>query len=301
MIRRILALSIFAIMASFAPGLLADTVILRSGASHTGTYTAPYGGMIHFTGTHGVKYIFPVRDVQTIVFTSANDTITLRNGHSYTGTLTGGTTVQFSGSEGIQYQFPFADIASLVLSQSSAPVQKLPAEVKQIPSGTEIMVRTEENIDSKNAAPGQTFRADIRQNVLDSAGAVAIPAGSLAALQIKDLSNGGMLHSSKLALDIASVTVNGKTYSTLTADDYVKGGEAVGANKRTAGFIGGGAALGTLVGGIFGGGKGALIGALSGAGAGGATQVLTRGKQITVPAETVMVFYLDKTLVLRPR
>ena len=42
-----------------------------------------------------------------------------------------------------------------------------------------------------------------------------------------------------------------------------------------------------------------------GAGAGGAggllTQIFTRGKSVKVPAESVMTFRLDRTLVLRPK
>ena len=302
MLRRLSLLSLFAVLLAAAPAWLhADTVILRSGASHTGTFAAPAGGMISFTGMHGVQYQFPVRDVQTIVFTSASDTLTLRSGHSYTGHLSGISAIQFSDAAGIQYQFPLSDITSLVLSQAAPQMQQLPPAMKQISAGTQITVRTAEAIDSKHAAPGQTFRGEVRVPVLDVNGNVAIPQGSPVELQITADSGGGVTHASDLALAIAGVSVHGTMYDVVSSDVYEQGKEGMGANKRTAGFVGGGAALGTLMGAIFGGGKGALIGALSGAGAGGATQVLTRGKHITVPAETVMVFYLDKTLVLRPR
>ena len=74
----------------------------------------------------------------------------------------------------------------------------------------------------------------------------------------------------------------------------------VGTNRRTAEFLGGGSALGALLGGVFGGGKGAGIGALAGAGSGFATQVFTRGKEVRIPAESVLRFRLVKALVLRP-
>lgn len=57
--------------------------------------------------------------------------------------------------------------------------------------------------------------------------------------------------------------------------------------------------FGALMGAIFGGGKGAGIGAAAGAGAGLFTQILTRGKQVKVPAETVMHFRLYRNLVLK--
>jgi hypothetical protein len=73
-----------------------------------------------------------------------------------------------------------------------------------------------------------------------------------------------------------------------------------GANRRTAELLGGGSALGALMGGIFGGGKGAGIGALAGAGGGFVTQAFTRGKEVRVPAESVLRFELIKTLILQP-
>jgi hypothetical protein len=302
MIRRLSFLFMFAMLLVFAPVCLhADTVILRSGASHTGTFAAPANGKISFTGLHGVQYQFPVRDVQTIVFTASSDTLTLRSGHSFTGHLTGLTSVSFSDAEGIQYQFPLSDVTSLVLSQAAPQVQNLPARMKQISAGTEITVRSVETIDSKHAAPGQVFRAEVRVPVLDANGNIAIPQGSPAELQITTDSGGGVAHASDLALAIAGVTVNGTTYDVVSSDVYEKGGEGIGANKRTAGFVGGGAALGTLMGALFGGGKGALIGGLAGTGAGAATQVMTRGKAIIIPAETVLTFRLEQPLVLRPR
>jgi len=53
-----------------------------------------------------------------------------------------------------------------------------------------------------------------------------------------------------------------------------------------------------LLGAIAGGGKGAAIGAVAGAAAGGTTQVLTRGKEVKVPAESTLRFKLDKPLRL---
>jgi len=79
-----------------------------------------------------------------------------------------------------------------------------------------------------------------------------------------------------------------------TTDLQQKGKQGIGANKRTAVYTGGGAALGAIIGAIAGGGKGAAIGAGAGAGGGALTQVLTKGGAIKVPAETVLTFQLDK-------
>jgi outer membrane lipoprotein SlyB len=100
-------------------------------------------------------------------------------------------------------------------------------------------------------------------------------------------------------LDVESVTVDGRRYRVSTVDQELENRrEGVGANKRTGQFVGGGAALGAIIGAIAGGGKGAAIGAVAGAGAGAGTQIMTRGKEVHVPAETVLRFRLDRPLRL---
>ena len=168
-----------------------------------------------------------------------------------------------------------------------------------IPSGTELSVRTNELIDSKTASVGQTFSAVIAADVLDSSGAVTIPKGSDAQLVIRSTDGGGVTSASDLVLDVDSVTVSGTRYQISTGDLEQQGGQGVGANKRTAIMVGGGAALGTLIGAIVGGGKGAAIGAAVGAAGGVGTEVLTRGKEVRVPAETLLNFKLDQDLRLQ--
>jgi hypothetical protein len=92
------------------------------------------------------------------------------------------------------------------------------------------------------------------------------------------------------------VSINGRLYTIDTVDVTKKGKSGLGANKRTAEYTGGGAALGAIIGAIAGGGKGAAIGAGAGAGAGALTQVLTKGRSIKVPVESVLTFSLDKPL-----
>jgi hypothetical protein len=110
----------------------------------------------------------------------------------------------------------------------------------------------------------------------------------------------GKIRANDLALDMQSVTVGGRSYNVETAAVGQKGKDGVGANKRTAKFAGGGAALGAIIGAIAGGGKGAAIGAATGAGAGAGTQIFTRGS-VKVPAESVLTFQLQAPLQLEAR
>lgn len=98
-------------------------------------------------------------------------------------------------------------------------------------------------------------------------------------------------------LGLRSVTVNGVTH--LVVSQEVQQTSGLGRNRRTAEMVGGGAALGTLIGAATGGGKGAVIGGLVGAAAGAAAQVLTQGKEVKIPAETVLQFRLDEPIQLQ--
>jgi hypothetical protein len=168
-----------------------------------------------------------------------------------------------------------------------------------VPAGTEIAVLNNEAIDSKTAEVGQTFSADVAENVTDSSGDIVIPKGSEAELVMRKVSSGGAVSGSELTLDLQSVKVRGRRYTVSTQEIEEKGNSGLGANKRTAGMVGGGAVLGTLIGAIAGGGKGAAIGAAAGAATGAGVQVLTRGKAVHVPAETTLRFKLDQPLVLQ--
>ncbi len=180
---------------------------------------------------------------------------------------------------------------------AAPPPPVVTTKTYELPVGSEVSVRTNETIDSGAAAEGQTFDAQVTRDAKDASGDVVIPRGSRASVVIKSASKGGRFRgASDLVLDLKTVTIDGRQYTIDTADIGQKGKSGLGANKRTAEYTGGGAALGAIIGAIAGGGKGAAIGAGAGAGAGAAAQVLTKGGAIKVPAESVLTFKLDKPL-----
>ncbi len=168
-----------------------------------------------------------------------------------------------------------------------------------VPSGSEISVRTNEAVDSATARPNQKFSGTVQQAVTGSNGEVLVPQGSPAELVVRQVSSGGTTGSAEVALDLSAIDIGGHRYVVSTQDLQQTNEQGIGKNKRTGEMVGGGAALGTLLGAIAGGGKGAVIGAVAGAAAGGTAQVLTRGKEVKVPAETTLKFRLDKPLHLQ--
>jgi hypothetical protein len=176
-----------------------------------------------------------------------------------------------------------------------AGLTALSANAQQnLPSGTEIKVRTDSVIPAKPAADSR-YSASVSDDVKDSAGNVLIPRGSRARLVAIPSEDGKDVN-----LDLRSVTVNGKPYLLQAAGQSgssTPGG--LGANKRTGMYVGGGAAVGALLGALMGGGKGAAIGAVLGGGAGAGTQVLT-GKKGDLPAETQLSYKLATDAQLTP-
>jgi hypothetical protein len=162
-----------------------------------------------------------------------------------------------------------------------------------VPAGTIIRVRTNEGIDSSNAATGRVFTAVVAEDATDRQGRIVIPKGSPAELVVRGVNK------HQIALDLASVTAQGKRYLVASSSEVVEGTKkpGVGKNKRTAKFLGGGAAAGTVIGAIAGGGTGALVGGLVGGGAGAGAQSLTRKKSARVPSESLLSFRLQQPLV----
>lgn len=208
-----------------------------------------------------------------------------------------------SSSNRVLKLFPLAALAlTLACSQLQSqrtstpappgPVQAQTTEPNVIPAGTTFAVRTNQTIESDQA--GQSFSAEVVQDIQDQSGKVLVPKGSTADLVIVETSSGGAVGTRTVELAVKSVTANGKKYAITTAGTEQRGTEGLGRNRRTAEMVGGGALLGTLIGAVAGGGKGAAVGAAVGAAGGAAAQVLTRGDEVRVPAETILSFRLDE-------
>ncbi|MBC7926408.1 MAG: hypothetical protein H7039_12190 [Bryobacteraceae bacterium] len=167
----------------------------------------------------------------------------------------------------------------------------------EIPANTRLEVRTNEAISSKSP-DGRTYSAQIATDVVGSDGGMLLPKGSPVELVLMETRQGKGIRGSSVQLGMRSVTVQGSTY--LVLSEEVSRTSGIGANRRTAQMVGGGAALGTLIGAAAGGGKGAVLGGLAGAAAGALAQILTQSKELRIPAETVLTFQLDEPVRLQP-
>jgi hypothetical protein len=269
------------------------TVSLRDGTTYSGTVIRSSPSGITLAGDDKTTRAFDMKDVRSIDYgeppAPAPEPATAARGKS--GPASGARPARSARPEAASHTVPRYHPAEAVISTTTY----------ELPVGAEISVRADETIDSAKTAQGQTYAAEVYKDVLDANGAVVIPHGSNAQIVIRSASRAGKVGgSSGLVLDLQSVSVEGRRYLLDTADVAERGRQGIGKNKRTGEFVGGGAAIGAIIGALAGQGKGAAIGALSGAAAGGATQVITRGGSIKVPAETVLTFKLDKPLRVTP-
>jgi hypothetical protein len=266
-------------------------VYLKNGSSIPGAIVASSQTDMIVAGDDGIEHKIPLAQVKSVEYGEAVSPAPARQARQQEPAPR--RTVKEAAAPP-QPQAP-RQVAEPAAQPSAQPAAV--ARTYELPAGSEISVRMNEAIDSGTATEGQTFDAQVTRDTTDASGAVVIPRGSAARVVIKSASQGGRFRgASDLVLDVQSIVINGRTYSVQTADVTQQGKSGVGANKRTAKYAGGGAALGAIIGAIAGGGKGAAIGAGAGAGAGALTQVLTKGGAIKVPAESVLTFKLDKAL-----
>ena len=181
---------------------------------------------------------------------------------------------------------------------SNQPAPQAPPDV-HIPAGTSLVIRINQHINVKHSHVGERFTGEVAEDVSTQPGApVIVPRGTHVS-GIVDASHrrGHFKGSSILELRLTSMTLNGQEYP-LDTQDIVR--TKKGKGKRSAGFIGGGAGLGMLVGGVATGGVGLVVGGLAGGGLGTAVAGMTGNRDIDIPAESLMRFRLADDLVVQP-
>jgi hypothetical protein len=168
----------------------------------------------------------------------------------------------------------------------SAPAPPAPLV---IPAGTRIRVRLGQTLSTKVNQSGDSFPATVESPVVVDGRTVIRAGASATGTVVEAKALGKFKGQAVLAVRLDRVRAEGRSYPVSTsAVERVEKGKG----RRSAEFIGGGAGLGALIGGLAGGGKGALIGGLAGAGAGTAGGAFTGNKDLVIPAETVLTFRL---------
>ncbi len=189
-----------------------------------------------------------------------------------------------------------SDTASADAGEKSRSERREAERHVVIPADTNLTVRLAQTLSTKTAAAGTSFSATISSPVTVE-GKTVIPDGAAAQGTVVEAGSAGRFKGAGgIAIRLTSVTIGGREHSIETSE-FVK--TVKGRGKRSAIAIGGGAGLGALIGGLAGGGKGAAIGAGAGAGAGTAGAAFTGNRDVTLPAETTIIFKLKRSVEVK--
>jgi hypothetical protein len=164
-----------------------------------------------------------------------------------------------------------------------------------IPPDTAVTVRMIDAVNSETARLGQTFRASLDEPIFVNGQQVAGRGADVLAKLVEDQQSGKIEGRTVLTMALVSIDFNGQSVPVTSSDVKT---ESSSRGARSAGVVGGGTALGAIVGALAGGGKGAAIGAVSGAAIGGGAEVLTKGQTVKIPSETRLTFRLQTPVQL---
>ncbi len=173
-----------------------------------------------------------------------------------------------------------------------------PPQKVTIPAGTQLTVRLNDPLDSEKNQTGDTWHGSLSAPITVN-GDTVIPSGADVVGRVAEVRSAGRFAgNSVLTIELTSLMVNGKSYSVQT-NQWSRSGKGEG--KNTAVKVGGGAALGAIIGGLAGGGKGAAIGSVAGAGAGTGVSAAKKGQQIKLAPESTLNFQTINTLTVIPQ
>jgi hypothetical protein len=190
------------------------------------------------------------------------------------------------------FQLVSAGLTSLLLAL--APLRAPGQNSLEIPSGTSIRVRMIDNLSSEQTQMGDTFRGTLDEPI-QVKGRELYPKGADVIGRVTAVHPTGRL-SEPGELDLVLNTVSsGTVAASINVEPLVIKGESHAKSNATK--IGGGAALGAVIGAIAGGGKGAAIGTLAGGAAGTGAAAATGKKPAVVESEAVLTFVTSSTSV----
>ena len=179
-----------------------------------------------------------------------------------------------------------------------APAAPAPLQVT-LHQGTQLAVRLDQALSSDHLFAGDSFQGSLAEPLVAD-GFIVGERGARVSGRVVASKNAGRLNgTAELQLALASFqTADGQKIAVSTEPWSKQGSSGHGEDVAK---IGGGAALGAIIGAIAGGGKGAAIGAGVGGAAGTGAAAATRGKAVSIPSETVIRFRLASTLKITER
>jgi hypothetical protein len=166
-------------------------------------------------------------------------------------------------------------------------VYRGPTQAVTIPSGTNVVIRVIDSVDSQTNHVSDPFHASLDAPLVVGDKVIAQKGADVYGMLANAKDSGKISGKPQLTLELTGIRVNGNVVP-IDSTTYDVVGKSRG--SQSAERIGGGAIVGAVIGGVIGGPKGAAVGATVGAGAGTAVQLSTHGDRIRVPSETRLEF-----------
>ena len=185
-------------------------------------------------------------------------------------------------------------------SSSAAPPVAEPPKVEPhvvtLAAGTSLNVRLGETLSTQRNKPGDTFTATLEQPLVID-GFVIAERGARCEGRVLESDPGGRVKGvAHLELELTSFhSADGQRVRVHTTGF---GKDADTSHKSDAAKVGGGAALGAIIGAIAGGGRGAAIGAGAGGAAGAGDVAMTRGKPAELRVESEVSFRVQDPVTI---
>jgi hypothetical protein len=172
-----------------------------------------------------------------------------------------------------------------VAPAAPAPVRAKPAPVSApalvLTEGATLTLRFENGLSSATSRSGDSVTARV-ERATDPAGRVALPGGTVLRGRVVEARQAGRVKGRALvSVDFDRIVVRGRTHELDASAITV---EAPDDHGRDAKIVGGSAAAGAIIGAIKDGKAGFAKGALIGGGAGTGAVLLTRGRDVEIPA-----------------
>jgi hypothetical protein len=281
--------TLVAVHSLLAVHALADTLVLKSGERVSGYFEGGSARVIKFRTNDGVLKDYDLLYVQQIQF-GEDKTSAAPSAQTSTSPSVAPNSADSRPANSAEPRLLGGTERVTHPTSSNAA-----ATGWTIPTGTKLVIRMVDSVNSERNKLGDTFIATLDEPLVQN-NIEVVPRGADVRGRIANINEAGRVAgAAQLGLELTQLIVNGIPYS-LTTSEYEEVGKSRGG--QTAKRAAGGAAIGAVIGAIAGGGKGAAIGA--GVGGGGATaiQVMTKGEKLNIPSETELEFTLRAPLVV---
>jgi hypothetical protein len=270
----------------------ADVLELKTGEIVQGKFVSASSATIRFE-VNGQAQTFAIKDVLNIGFSDTSDAATLPAAAPQPNPP---AAAPGPNNDASQQQPPPAPAdsdpqadnppAAAPPPQPTAPSSG-PTQAVTIPSGTSVVIRMIDSVDSQTNHVSDPFHASLDAPLVVGNTVVAQKGADVYGMLANAKDSGHISGAPQLTLELTGIRINGNVVP-IDSTTYDVVGKSRG--TQSAERIGGGAIAGAVLGGIIAGPKGAAVGATLGAGGGTAVQLSTHGDRIRVPSETRLEF-----------